>query len=313
MDSSSAAGMESATVTAVTESETSGTTQPRTVVVAEIHQPHELPHPAQPGNAIVAGERIPAPQQGHHLVERNIDVDLPEYTVVCSIGRGSFGIVWKGQHKENIADFVAIKQIERRHLREKYSDREIEFARDLKKKKHKNVVEFISVVTKPHFVYLVQQLCDRDLNELFRKSGQVWFKHCVRYMNDMATGTQHLHSLGICHRDLKPSNILEKEGVMKVADLGLACKIPETSGTSIIATEGIGSFGWQAPEVPLKDHTSYNLGVDIFSLALIFLSMLRHEIGKSLEPHMGKCSCFTLLCSHYCAHANSMQCKCNAL
>lgn len=39
----------------------------------------------------------------------------------------------------------------------------------------------------------------------------------------IALGLQHLHASNIVHRDIKPANILiNKEGVLKIADLGVA-------------------------------------------------------------------------------------------
>ena len=41
----------------------------------------------------------------------------------------------------------------------------------------------------------------------------------------MLQGLRYLHSKEIIHRDLKPENVLIHEGVVKIADFGLASLI----------------------------------------------------------------------------------------
>lgn len=52
-----------------------------------------------------------------------------------------------------------------------------------------------------------------------------------------------MHNMGIIHRDLKLSNILCKNGVTKIADLGIAKKVTSNN------TQQIGTLITMAPEV----------------------------------------------------------------
>jgi serine/threonine protein kinase len=55
-----------------------------------------------------------------------------------------------------------------------------------------------------------------------------------------------VHDYDIIHRDLKPSNILmTKEGVLRLADFGLAREIDETM------TNEVGTAYYRAPELLL--------------------------------------------------------------
>lgn len=55
----------------------------------------------------------------------------------------------------------------------------------------------------------------------------------------IALGLQHLHASNIVHRDIKPANILiNKEGVLKIADLGVAGLLHMGSSKLQVGTAG---------------------------------------------------------------------------
>jgi len=59
-------------------------------------------------------------------------------------------------------------------------------------------------------------------------------------------GLDFLHSQVVIHRDIKGANILTtKDGIVKLADFGVATKINESEKNN----SGLGSPYWMAPEV----------------------------------------------------------------
>lgn len=106
----------------------------------------------------------------------------------------------------------------------------------------------------------------------------------------IAAGLKEIHSKGVVHRDIKPANILlgttETEGVVAIADFGLACyendpKVQHACGTP----------NFLAPELLYK--TKYRdlrpchevvhvdgKAADIFSLGMLYKRMFRPDADK---------------------------------
>ena len=216
------------------------------------------------------------------------------------LGKGGFGEVWKAKSVQENID-VAIKEVQINEQTKIFIEREKEL---MEKCHHRNIITFYAAIALgPVMNFILEYCCHGDLNNFFRgQEHRVCFEQCLRYMENIASGVEHLHDCKICHRDLKPCNILvaQSDGVspayLKVADLGLGRSLT-TSSSPAPMTANIGTPGWQAPEIPKctsSSSKSYSLPVDIFSLGILFLAMLRHLTGKSLEPLQGM---LKLLCS----------------
>ncbi|KAL4903723.1 hypothetical protein BDW74DRAFT_168875 [Aspergillus multicolor] len=88
---------------------------------------------------------------------------------------------------------------------------------------------------------------------------------------ELSTGLKHIHDSGFIHLDLKPANILVTfEGVLKIADFGMATRWPAEEGI-----EGEGDREYIGPEILMG---RYDKPADIFSLGLIIF-----EIAGNVE------------------------------
>ena len=61
-----------------------------------------------------------------------------------------------------------------------------------------------------------------------------------------------------------------------------------------------GTFGWMAPEVEhdSDDHSAYSRSADVFSLGLLYLAMVLHQLGRNLLPFTGELHVFHLSEAH---------------
>ena len=89
-------------------------------------------------------------------------------------------------------------------------------------------------------------------------------------------GLRHIHDSGFIHLDLKPANILITfEGVLKVADFGMATSWPAKPGI-----EGEGDREYIGPEILMGQ---FDKPADIFALGLIMLEIA----GNVMLPENG--------------------------
>ena len=90
------------------------------------------------------------------------------------------------------------------------------------------------------------------------------------YVKQVLEGLCYLHSQGVVHRDIKGANLLTtKEGVVKLADFGVAMKLTETTKSMSI----VGTPYWMAPEI-VEQTGHCTTACDIWSLSCTVIELL---------------------------------------
>lgn len=139
-------------------------------------------------------------------------------------------------------------------------------------KQHDHLVNLVHHFETEAHTYLVLEYCSQgDLYEAIRLDrGPVQTEHVRRFMLQLISAVQHMHSNGLFHRDIKPENIfLTQDGSVKLGDFGLATK-------SLWSYEAcVGSDRYMAPEQYDPAGVGYSPAqADIWSIGVCLLNVL---------------------------------------
>jgi len=194
------------------------------------------------------------------------------------IGEGSYGQVYKAKDNKT-QEIVAIKKIIMNNDEDGIPGTALREICILKELKHKNIIALKNVEYKPYdrMLYLVLEFMDCDLREYYTKLCKSKYIPCYELksiMFQILKGVSFCHLRRIIHRDLKPMNILYKNGVIKIADFGLARPYLMPTGT---LTREIESLWYRAPEVMLGEQ-KYSLPVDIWTIGCIFAELVEKKV-----------------------------------
>ncbi|KAJ5747824.1 uncharacterized protein N7511_009520 [Penicillium nucicola] len=194
--------------------------------------------------------------------------ELQDYQLGDCLGKGAFGSVYRALNW-NTGETVAVKQIKLTDL-PKSELRVIMLEIDLLKNlDHPNIVKYHGFVKSAETLNIILEYCENgSLHSIAKNFGRFPENLVGLYMSQVLHGLLYLHEQGVIHRDIKGANILTtKEGLVKLADFGVASRTTGLSESSVVGTPY-----WMAPEViELSGATTAS---DIWSLGCTVIELL---------------------------------------
>ena len=202
------------------------------------------------------------------------------YKIICKLGKGSFGSVFKVKHKIT-GEIRAMKIIKNTSVDDRLGVNNVKFLKEiqvLKELDHPNIIKIFEYYldNKNHYI-ITELLTGGELYETIIKSHRFNEKKAAFIMKQILSALNYLHSKGIVHRDIKPENILVQnidkkksktdEIYIKIIDFGASIFFKENE----ILKLKVGSPYYIAPEVLNKN---YNEKCDIWSAGVVLYVML---------------------------------------
>jgi serine/threonine-protein kinase len=204
---------------------------------------------------------------------------IPGYQMLQTLGRGSMGVVFKARQM-SVDRVVAIKVL----LEPLAQNREFikRFEREAKiaaKLAHNNVVNAIDAgEVDGHYYFVMEYVEGVTIKDFLDKHNQFGEKDALRIVMAIAEALKHADQRGLIHRDIKPENvILTSEGVVKLADLGLARLTDDEKWGLAEAGMAIGTPYYISPE-QVRGQTDIDIRADIYSLGATLYHMVTGNV-----------------------------------
>ena len=210
--------------------------------------------------------------------ERNINYsknEISQYQIKGKIGEGMFGKVKLGIHlltNEKVAIKIFDKGKIKNEKEVEYIEREISI---LKKLNHYNTIKLYNIIQNENFIFLIQEYVPNGELLHFLENPEnmnLTENHICKIYQQIISGIEYLHEIGIAHRDLKLENILlNRDKNIKIIDFGLSNKYNKENGE--LLQSSCGSPCYAAPEM-IKGIQYHGLDTDIWSSGILLYLML---------------------------------------
>ena len=212
-----------------------------------------------------------------------MEAALPAYEIGGELGRGAFGIVYRGRHRQLHRD-VAIKQLPRALAADPEVQRRFLIeARTAAGLQHRNIVQVYDFVERDGLCLLILELIEGGTMAARITAGDLSHDEAVRIVTGVLDGLAYAHDAGVIHRDVKPDNVmLTPDGSPKLGDFGIA-KIVAADPNATAAGVVLGTPAYLAPEVAAGNPATP--ASDIYSCAAML-----YEGLSGTTPHPGKAS-----------------------
>jgi serine/threonine protein kinase/formylglycine-generating enzyme required for sulfatase activity len=210
---------------------------------------------------------------------------IPGYTIEKLLGKGGMGAVYKGV-QVNLDRPVAIKIISNvlDEADASYGERFKNEARAMAKLNHPGIVAVHDYgETANGILYIVMEYIEgTDVARMIAQQKRLHTEHAMAITAHVCDALAYAHERGIIHRDIKPANIMvSNEGVVKVADFGLA-KMTK-SGESGLTQSGMamGTLHYMAPEA-LMLGSEVDHRADIYAVGVMLYQMLTGKVPHGM-------------------------------
>ncbi len=209
---------------------------------------------------------------------------LGPYLLERPLGQGAQGVVWFARH-EGLGRPAAVKILTSENAADAdFARRFHQEARLAARLDHRHAVRVYDSGTDRGIYWLAMELIDGpSVGEVVRRDGPMVIADALEITRGIASALVAASEAGILHRDVKPQNILlERDGVAKLADLGLARedghKAPHLTASGIV----VGTPFYMAPEQAMG-RRDLDVRVDIYALGISLFEMLTGTIPLTGE------------------------------
>jgi len=204
---------------------------------------------------------------------------IPGFHILGRIGKGAMATVWKARQL-SLDRVVAIKILPRRLSENaEFVDRFYREGKAAAKLNDPNIVQAYDVGEAGGFHYFVMEYVDgHTVSDMLEKNEAYSEQEALDIVIQIARALAHAHKRGLIHRDVKPKNIMiTKDGVAKLADMGLAREVADRRLAKSEAGRAYGTPYYISPE-QIRGEVDIDFRADIYSLGATLYHMITGEV-----------------------------------
>lgn len=217
---------------------------------------------------------------------------IPGYRILGKLGAGAMATVFKA-NQLSLDRTVAIKVLPRKFSdNPQFIERFYAEGRAAASLNHPNIVQAFDVGKAGEFHYFVMEYVDgRTVYDDIAKQKRFNERDAIEVVMQVAEALLHAHDKGLIHRDVKPKNVMiTKDGVVKLADMGLARAVSDKEAAEAEAGKAFGTPYYISPE-QIRGERQIGPPADIYSLGATFYHMVTGAVpfeGKNPSAVMHK-------------------------
>ena len=203
-------------------------------------------------------------------IEAKTKVELEDFNIISTIGRGSCGKVLLVS-KKGQKELYTIKSIRKDQiLSESMLENILTEKNILSEMKCEFLLHMSDYFKSKDRIYFVTPFIKGgDMYTKLKNDGHFSEELTRFYASQIAIGLQHLHDYGMAYRDLKPENILiDEDGYIKLCDFGASVHFQGTKKENSFA----GSPEYASPE--MIAHEGHTIMTDWWSFGILIYEFL---------------------------------------
>lgn len=204
---------------------------------------------------------------------------IPGFQIISKIGQGAMAVVFKAKQL-SLDRIVAIKVLPKRLSENpEFVERFYREGRAAARLNHANIVQAFDVGESSGYHYFVMEYIDgKTVFDLIIDGRPVDEKQAIRIIIQCAKALHHAHQQGLIHRDVKPKNLMiTNEGVVKLADMGLAREMRDYVTATAEAGRAYGTPYYISPE-QIRGEIDIDARADIYGLGATFYHMVTGKV-----------------------------------
>ncbi len=204
---------------------------------------------------------------------------LGDFRLMKKLGQGGMGEVYLA-NQVSLDRLVALKILSKEMAKKAgFVERFVREARAMAKIDHPNAVKVYAAESDKGLHYVAIEYIDgQSMQDWMDDRGKLSVGDALNVVLACADALNHAHEMNLIHRDIKPDNILvNKKGVVKVADFGLAKALDDEDMSMTQSGTGLGTPLYMPPE-QARDAKHVDNRTDIYALVCTLYYFLTGEL-----------------------------------